>query len=53
MEKRKTQKAAFPAFPQGPPPETNRRPRDRTNTKKEGGLSTAVIDQTRRPPRSF
>jgi hypothetical protein len=50
MEKRKTQKAAFPAFPQGPLPETERGERPgRTHTKKEGGLSTAIIDHEPRP----
>jgi hypothetical protein len=53
MEKRKTQKAAFPAFPQGPLPGTQRPPRERTNTRKEGGLSTAIIDESPRPNPQF
>jgi hypothetical protein len=44
----KRDEAAFPTFPQGPPPATKRKTtRERTRTKKEGGLSTAIITNPR------
>jgi hypothetical protein len=53
MEKRKTQKAAFPAFPQGPLPETTRQPGRKNQHQKGGGLSTALIDESPRPNPQF
>jgi hypothetical protein len=55
MEKRKTQKAAFPAFPQGPLPETKRTRTTREHQYPQGGRS---IDRHHRRlaetgPRSF
>jgi hypothetical protein len=42
MEKWKTQEAAFPTFPQGPPPR-RKRWRRRSESKKEGGYAASIL----------
>ena len=48
MEMRKTRmKLAFPTFPQGLLPDPDQETQVKTQTEKEGGLSTAALSRTR------